>query len=77
MNFRQEKRIFYNWLKRRNLFEAYNVGMKTCPLARSIRTGRHLLVNSFLWESTPQGYEFWANIHIQWVRYLYKKENKY
>ena len=77
MNFRQEKRLFYNWLKRRNLVEAYNEGRKTSNLKTPIRTGRHLIMMGFYWDNTIQGFEFWDRIHTQWIRYLYKKENKY
>jgi hypothetical protein len=77
MNFRQEKRLFHNWLKRRNLIEVYNEGMKVSPLMDTIRSGYHLLLRSFYWDSTTQGYEFWARLHAQWMRYLNKKRNKY
>jgi hypothetical protein len=79
MNFRQEKRLFYNWLKRRNLLDAYNEGMRIRPLRHMwpIRKGEYLLLNAFNWHATPQGHMFWLHMQMKWIRYLHKKQKKY
>ena len=79
MNFRQEKRLFYNWLKRRNLLDAYNEGIKIRPLHRrhSIHRGKKLLIDAFYWQATPQGHMFWLHMQMKWIRYLNKKQKKY
>ena len=79
MNFRQEKRLFYNWLKRRDLLDAYNEGIKIRPLhsTQSIRRGKDLLIDAFYWSATPQGHMFWLHMQMKWIRYLNRKQKKY
>lgn len=79
MNFRQEKRLFYNWLKRRNLLDAYNEGIRRHPFQRlrNVHNGRQLLIDAFYWQATPQGHKFWLHMQMKWIRYLNKKRKKY
>ena len=79
MNFRQEKRLFYNWLKRRNLLDVYKEGAKRYPLRHrpDIDKGKKLLINAFYWRATPQGHMFWLHMQMKWIRYLHKKQKKY
>ena len=79
MNFRQEKRLFYNWLKRRDLLDAYNEGIRIHPIRcmPSIRKGKNLLIDAFSWRATPQGHMFWLHMQMKWIRYLNKKQKKY
>lgn len=79
MNFRQEKRLFYNWLKRRDLLDAYNEGVRTHPLQRRhlIRRGQDLIIDAFCWRDTLQGHMFWLHMQMKWIRYLHKKQKKY
>ena len=79
MNFRQEKRLFYNWLKRRDLLDAYNEGMRIDPIRHTwpICRGRNLLLHAFNWQRTPQGHMFWLHMQMKWIRYLHKKQKKY
>jgi hypothetical protein len=79
MNFRQEKRLFYNWLKRRDLLDAYNEGIRRHPFQRlrNIKDGKFLLIDAFYWRSTSQGHMFWLHMQMKWVRYLNKKRKKY
>jgi hypothetical protein len=79
MTYRQEKRIFYNWLKRRDLLDAYNEGIRAHSLRRSrfICRGQDLLINAFYWHATPQGHMFWLHMQMKWIRYLHKKQKKY
>ena len=79
MNFRKEKRLFYNWLKRRDLLDAYNEGMRIRPLRHRwpIRKGEDLLLNAFYWQAAPQGHLFWLHVQMKWIRYLNKKQKKY
>lgn len=79
MNFRQEKRLFYNWLRRRNILDAYNEGIRIHPFSRRkyINEGKYLLIDAFYWRSTPQGHMFWLHMQMKWIRYLNKKQKKY
>ena len=79
MNFRQEKRLFYNWLKRRDLLDVYKIGVKRYPLRYriSIHKGNRLLLDAFNWRNTPQGHMFWLHMQMKWIRYLHKKQKKY
>lgn len=77
MTFRQEKRIFYNWLSRRKLLDQYLFNRKSNPLDKRLNSGYHFIFRAFPWKHTPQGHYFWLKMDIKWRKYLHKKYKKY
>ena len=51
MNFRQEKRIFYNWMKKRGILENYKRNREDPLIGRSriIRKADRLVITPFYW----------------------------
>ena len=80
MTYRQEKRIFYNWLRRKDLLEIYkkrcNERLST-PNPRKLRIGDNFIFNGFYWTRTPEGFEFWLHLDMKWRRHLNRKRRKY
>lgn len=81
MTYRQEKRIFYNWLRRKNLLEIYK---KRCeedpyppPDPRVLRIGDNFIFRGLYWSGTPEGFEFWFHLDMKWRRHLNRKRRKY
>lgn len=38
---------------------------------------QYILTYSFIWNSTPEGASFWANVHIAWIRYMQKHKHQF
>ena len=80
MTYRQEKRIFYNWLCRRNLLEIYkkrsHEGLFR-PNSKRMRIGDNFIYNGFYWVNTPEGFRFWLHLDMKWRRHLNRKRRKY
>lgn len=79
MNFRQEKRIFCNWMKKRGLLEKYIYNRENEIIGRSdsIRQADRLVLNAFYWYDSPEGYSFWLHIDMKWRKHLNRKRRKY
>lgn len=77
MTFRQEKRIFYNWLAKRKLLNKYSFNRKTDPLCNRFDSGYNFIFRGFSWSATEEGYSFWLDADIKWRKYLYRKYKKY
>jgi hypothetical protein len=81
MEYKQIKRIFFNWLKSQDAYEAYKLARhNTNHLVNGHRSGhpyyRYRLVpvqfinHAFTWRLTPEGHDFWDNINCKWRKYL-------
>ena len=79
MNFRQEKRIFYNWMKKRGILENYKRNREDPLIGRSriIRKADRLVINPFYWMPSPEGFKFWLHIDMKWRKHLNRKRRKY
>ena len=80
MTYRQEKRIFYNWLRRKNLLEIYKQRHVEDPRpasTRELRRGDHFIFKGLYWADTPEGFDFWFHLDMKWRRHLNRKRRKY
>lgn len=79
MNFRQEKRIFCNWMKKRGILENYKRNRENPLVGRfgTIRRADRLVINAFYWMPSPEGYKFWLHIDMKWRKHLNRKRRKY
>ena len=79
MNFRQEKRIFYNWLKKRGILERYIHNRESATIRRSeiIRRADRLVFNAFYWYHSPEGFRYWLHMDMKWRKLLNRKRRKY
>lgn len=79
MNFRQEKRIFCNWMKKRGLLERYTQNRESATIGRSdrIKGGDRLICNAFYWFHAPEGFSFWLHVDMKWRKHLNRKRRKY
>ena len=79
MNFRQEKRIFYNWMKKRDLLKKYTHNRESAAIGRSdrIREADRLVFNAFYWHGSREGFKYWLHIDMKWRRHLNRKRRKY
>lgn len=81
MKLQKIKRIFFNWLKSKGVYEAYKLARHNTNhlLGEARRTNgyyRRRLVpyqfinQAFTWRLTPEGHDFWDNINSDWRHYL-------
>lgn len=80
MTYRQEKRIFYNWLRRKNLLEVYKQRHVEDPYPSSpktLRKGDNFIFNGLFWFDTPEGFDFWFHLDMKWRKHLNRKRRKY
>ena len=80
MTYRQEKRIFYNWLRRKNLLEIYKQRHAEDPFPTSpiaLRRGEYFIYKGLSWSYTPEGFDFWMHLDMKWRRHLNRKRRKY
>lgn len=78
MTFRQEKRIFYNWLSRKKLLDQYLFNKTTYPLHNNrLRDGYDFIFRGFHWLPTNEGHHFWLKIDMKWRKHLSRKSKKY
>lgn len=81
MTFRQEKRIFYNWLSRRKLLDQYLFNEKIYPIRTTIRyrfdNGYDFIIRGFHWLLTKEGHPFWLKMDMKWKKHLTRKRKKY
>lgn len=84
MKHKQAKRIFFNWLKKKNLYAQYkhyrhqtnndpNAGYHRSYLRDPYR----YVIDAFSWGNTIQGRSFWEQIHFEWKGYLNSLECRY
>lgn len=85
MNYKQAKRRFNSWLQKKGAYEQYKRNRHKTNNTPSA-WGYHFRFSSpvdfisfaFDWESTPEGSDFWSNLHLRWSRlwrdcYVYKQ----
>lgn len=79
MNFRKEKRIFCNWMKKRGILERYTQNRESTRIGRSdtIRRADHLIFSAFPWFRSPEGFKFWLHTDMKWRKHLNRKRRKY
>lgn len=80
MTYRQEKRIFYNWLRKRNLLETYIQRRIEDPFPsdpKILRTGANFIIDGLYWIHTPEGFDFWFHLDMKWRKHLNRKRRKY
>ena len=72
MTYRQEKRIFYNWLRKRNLLEVYKQRHMEDPLPsypELLRKGANFILHGLYWVDTPEGFDFWFHLDMKWRKH--------
>ena len=85
MEYKQVKRIFFNWLKSQDAYEAYKLARhNTNHLVNGHRNRhpyyrRHLsplnfINHAFTWGLTHEGHSFWDRLNSEWRKYLRKLE---
>ena len=74
MTFRQEKRIFYNWILRRKLLDQYR---NTYPIRDRVDDGFEFIFRGFRWVLTKEGHGFWLKMDMKWRKHLARKRKKY
>lgn len=69
------KRLFLNWIKQRdpqNIFEFYlkrhNQTLKS-HVKKSIHFNHLIMVNSFSWLDTIEGFPYWADLYTDWLAF--------
>lgn len=79
MNFRQEKRIFCNWMKKRGILEKYTQNRESVLIGKhlTIKRADYLVINAFLWSPSPEGFKFWLHTDMKWRKHLNRKRRKY
>lgn len=80
MTYRQEKRIFYNWLRRKNLLEVYLQRHAEDPFPspdKELRKGANFIIKGLFWIDTPEGFDFWFHLDMKWRKHLNRKRRKY
>jgi hypothetical protein len=80
MTYRQEKRIFYNWLRGRNLLEIYKQRHAEDPYPvkpKHLRRGEDFIFKGLYWDGTPEGFIFWFHLDMKWRKHLNRKRRKY
>lgn len=81
MKLQKVKRIFFNWLKSKGIYEAYKLARHntnhlvgeaqgTNPYYRYILTPINFINHAFTWNLTREGHNFWYNINSEWRHYL-------
>ena len=79
MKLQKIKRIFFNWLKTKRVYDAYKQARHemnhTCdsnhPYFRStLNDPNKFISEAFTWRSTPQGHKFWETLNVNWKKYL-------
>lgn len=78
MEYKQVKRIFFNWLKSKGAYEAYKLARHNTNhlvYGRNTYYRRHLVPqqfinHAFIWGLTDEGHSFWDRLHTEWVKYL-------
>ena len=77
MKHQQAKRIFFNWLKERNVYEQYkyyrhlnNTHKRSIFYRSSMLSPTVYIIDAFAWDSTTQGFDFWDSLHGQWVEHF-------
>ena len=77
----KEKRIFFNWLQKNNLYEQYRynryIRMKREFNGRPYKEIilQYAIYDAFIFASTPEGVPFWSRIALQW--YIFVKRLGY
>lgn len=81
------KRLFYNWLRKENIYcEFFSNVMTHSHITRKYNSGKRLFeyithilnkypetyISSFIWADTHQGRKFWSKKCFEWNIYLDK-----
>ena len=78
MEYKQIKRIFFNWLKSKGAYEAYKLArhntnhLKDNPYYRCNLVPVQFVNHAFTWRETHEGHNFWDQINYEWRQYLQK-----
>lgn len=75
MEYKQTKRRFYSWLKKKGAYEQYKRNRhitNNSPFAWGYRSHfgspADFISFAFDWEVTPEGADFWFDLHLRWSR---------
>lgn len=84
MKLQKIKRIFFNWLKYKGVYDAYKLARHNTNhlvgerhrinpyYRRSLINPRDFITDSFTWRLTREGHNFWNDISFDWRDYLKK-----
>lgn len=81
MKLQKIKRIFFNWLKSKGVYEAYKLArhnnnhsvelaQRTTIYYRNHLTPFQFINHAFTWRDTHEGHDFWHGINSKWRHYL-------
>lgn len=75
MEYKQAKRRFYSWLQKKGAYEQYKRNRhktNNTPSAWGYQSRFSSPVDfisyAFDWEFTPEGDDFWMDLHLKWSR---------
>lgn len=75
MEYKQAKRRFYSWLQKNGAYEQYKRNRHITNNSPSAWGHRYRFSSpvdfinwAFDWEVTPEGSDFWFDLHLKWSR---------
>lgn len=75
MEYKQAKRRFNSWLQKKGAYEQYKHNrhiVNSSPSSWGYRHHFHspgdFISMAFDWADTPEGDQFWGDLHIKWTR---------
>lgn len=77
----KQKRIFFNWLQKHNALKKFRHNRYVFLKSYYGKNWRNrinypdldiaeALGSAFSWVDTPEGSDYWVNIHMKWIHYL-------
>ena len=75
MEYKQAKRRFNSWLQKKDAYEQYKRNRhktNNTPFSWGCRyhfkSPAEFISMAFDWAETPEGDQFWADLHVRWTR---------
>ena len=75
MEYKQAKRRFNSWLQRKGVYEQYKHNRHVAndsPSSWGYRlrfdSPADFISMAFEWSNTPEGDQFWSDLHVSWIR---------
>ena len=68
----KQKRIFFNWLQKHGVLEQYKQNRFAYSRKCQAHDNSYALlpfryaIDAFVWRETPEGYDFWNKLDLEW-----------
>ena len=77
----KEKRTFFNWLQKHGALKAYKRARYQQKMQPPFESYEEMFIDnpivwSFHWIKTPEGFDFWNKLDIEWYDFLRSLKNK-